>query len=564
MQAQLGSPFSSQVPALSQQQHQAEPVCRIQSLGPNEAVSSVQQCQSSYHEAVLSSSADSRVFPAYEDSPRETVTGQSDDASCSSGPKMDLCKQELLCDLPESMSDLESSATKASEPAAESEACVSEGGANDDQCGNAVDKSKSEQKVSKVDSSAKPSEADVVTTTSSGRRRKRPIQRGKPPYSYIALISMAIASSAERKLTLGHIYKFIMDRFPFYREQNKKWQNSIRHNLTLNDCFIKLPREPGKPGKGNYWTLDPAAEDMFDNGSFLRRRKRFKRTESEKALLNSYMQDQAAFSPASAMKSYPPHHPPANAYYPQPMAANYLPPIMHSVGAAGPVSHQMLAHYPQAPMVPSPSPANPRMFSIENIIGHSNRVSDSTDMPSSIYMDSRRGDGLGSARPTGPVVGHQDRDSSASGAGQSHDAPSGHHNTMSPPVGFTSVNPSSVRGPSDSGPSPASTMSPYGFHGASPGSLSVNVSSYSAGTTSGSSYAMAGSQRISSLPINSRYPGSFSSPVHHYPADAASAGFASDFGSLQAPTQINGLSNNLYMRSSATGYSGFERYIPTM
>jgi hypothetical protein len=50
-----------------------------------------------------------------------------------------------------------------------------------------------------------------------------------------------------------------------------------RHNLSLNDCFIKVPREPGNPGKGNYWTIDPAAESMFDNGSFLRRRKRFKR-----------------------------------------------------------------------------------------------------------------------------------------------------------------------------------------------------------------------------------------------------------------------------------------------
>jgi len=47
--------------------------------------------------------------------------------------------------------------------------------------------------------------------------------------------------------------------------------------LSLNDCFIKVPREPGNPGKGNYWTIDPAAESMFDNGSFLRRRKRFKR-----------------------------------------------------------------------------------------------------------------------------------------------------------------------------------------------------------------------------------------------------------------------------------------------
>lgn len=39
-----------------------------------------------------------------------------------------------------------------------------------------------------------------------------------------------------------------------------------------------MPREPGNPGKGNFWTLDPLAEDMFDNGSFLRRRKRYKRT----------------------------------------------------------------------------------------------------------------------------------------------------------------------------------------------------------------------------------------------------------------------------------------------
>lgn len=48
--------------------------------------------------------------------------------------------------------------------------------------------------------------------------------------------------------------------------------------MSLNDCFIKVPREPGNPGKGNFWTLDPLAEDMFDNGSFLRRRKRYKRT----------------------------------------------------------------------------------------------------------------------------------------------------------------------------------------------------------------------------------------------------------------------------------------------
>ncbi|XP_007944900.1 forkhead box protein D2-like [Orycteropus afer afer] len=110
-----------------------------------------------------------------------------------------------------------------------------------------------------------------------GRRRRRPLQRGKPPYSYIALIAMALAHAPGRRLTLAAIYRFITERFAFYRDSSRKWQNSIRHNLTLNDCFVKVPREPGNPGKGNYWTLDPAAADMFDNGSFLRRRKRFKR-----------------------------------------------------------------------------------------------------------------------------------------------------------------------------------------------------------------------------------------------------------------------------------------------
>lgn len=109
----------------------------------------------------------------------------------------------------------------------------------------------------------------------------------KPPYSYISLTAMAIWSSPEKMLPLSDIYRFITERFPYYRRNTQRWQNSLRHNLSFNDCFIKIPRRPDRPGKGAYWALHPNALDMFENGSFLRRRKRFKLPKLEKEAIES-------------------------------------------------------------------------------------------------------------------------------------------------------------------------------------------------------------------------------------------------------------------------------------
>ncbi|XP_013772227.1 forkhead box protein F1-like [Limulus polyphemus] len=114
----------------------------------------------------------------------------------------------------------------------------------------------------------------VSTTKRSGAGIRR---QEKPPYSYIALIVMAIQNSPNKRLTLSEIYSFLQQRFTFFRGSYQGWKNSVRHNLSLNECFIKLPKGLGRPGKGHYWTIDPASEYMFEEGSFRRRPRGFRR-----------------------------------------------------------------------------------------------------------------------------------------------------------------------------------------------------------------------------------------------------------------------------------------------
>ncbi|XP_041852428.1 forkhead box protein J1-A [Melanotaenia boesemani] len=94
----------------------------------------------------------------------------------------------------------------------------------------------------------------------------------KPPYSYATLICMAMQASKKSKITLSCIYKWITDNFCYYRHADPTWQNSIRHNLSLNKCFIKVPRQKDEPGKGGFWKIDPQYAERLLSGAYKKRR----------------------------------------------------------------------------------------------------------------------------------------------------------------------------------------------------------------------------------------------------------------------------------------------------
>ncbi|KXX76176.1 Fork-head transcriptional regulator 2 [Madurella mycetomatis] len=84
----------------------------------------------------------------------------------------------------------------------------------------------------------------------------------KPQFSYAQMITQAILNTPEQKLNLSGIYHYIQARYAYYRHQPVTgWQNSIRHNLSLNKAFEKIARSTDEPGKGMKWQLVPESRE---------------------------------------------------------------------------------------------------------------------------------------------------------------------------------------------------------------------------------------------------------------------------------------------------------------
>ncbi|XP_036760802.1 forkhead box protein O1 [Manis pentadactyla] len=133
--------------------------------------------------------------------------------------------------------------------------------------------------------------------------------------SYADLITKAIESSAEKRLTLSQIYEWMVKSVPYFKDKGDSnssagWKNSIRHNLSLHSKFIRVQNEG--TGKSSWWMLNPEggksgksprrrAASMDNNSKFAKSRGR---AAKKKASLQSGPEG-AADSPGAPFPKWP-------------------------------------------------------------------------------------------------------------------------------------------------------------------------------------------------------------------------------------------------------------------
>lgn len=93
-----------------------------------------------------------------------------------------------------------------------------------------------------------------------------PERKDNDSLSYIGMIATAILNSPETKLTLAGIYSFMEEHFQHILSTRPGWKNTVRHNLSLHDCFVK--GEIAAEGKGRFWRIHPNYFDQFKDGKF--------------------------------------------------------------------------------------------------------------------------------------------------------------------------------------------------------------------------------------------------------------------------------------------------------
>lgn len=100
------------------------------------------------------------------------------------------------------------------------------------------------------------------STSASKSKLNTPRRNAWGNLSYADLISQAINSTSDKRLTLSQIYDWMVQHVPYFKDKGDSnssagWKNSVRHNLSLHSRFKRLQNEG--TGKSSWWTINPEA-----------------------------------------------------------------------------------------------------------------------------------------------------------------------------------------------------------------------------------------------------------------------------------------------------------------
>ncbi|XP_053212153.1 forkhead box protein O-like isoform X2 [Panonychus citri] len=101
------------------------------------------------------------------------------------------------------------------------------------------------------------------SSDNSGHKKNSSRRNAWGNMSYADLITQAIQSSSEKRLTLSQIYDWMVQNVPYFKDKGDSnssagWKNSIRHNLSLHNRFKRVQNEG--TGKSSWWVINPEAK----------------------------------------------------------------------------------------------------------------------------------------------------------------------------------------------------------------------------------------------------------------------------------------------------------------
>ena len=168
--------------------------------------------------------------------------------------------------------------------------------------GSSTDKSSMHQPIECVEATAgdKNSHEEGISTTNNFP-------------SYTEMIATILLSERPAAKTLQEIYSFMEKRYPFLKQRGASWKNSVRHTLSLSECFVKMPRPDS--GRRCDWTVHPVYLHQFSCGNFKKPRQmkknlraaKFAPGQCSKTLFENNLTPDGCFTPRNQCRYGSPH-----------------------------------------------------------------------------------------------------------------------------------------------------------------------------------------------------------------------------------------------------------------